>query len=170
LDAKNGNQLIEFSNGNIEVLPTPSLPHQAIAAYLFHLLYTFVTQHKLGIVRFSPTKVRLWNGKIREPDVLYVSEENLARRTEQWFEKIDLAIEIISPDDPKRDLETKRREYAQARIPEYWIVDPRSKEILVLTLANKRYAVHGVFGLGETATSRLLSDFSVSVAKVFSQE
>lgn len=170
LDAQSGNRLIEFSNRNVEILPMPSLQHQAIAAFLFHLLYTFVVQQKLGIVRFSPTKVRLWNGKIREPDVLYVAKENHSKRTKQWFEKIDLAIEIISPDDPRRDLETKRREYAQAGIPEYWIVDPRSREILVLTLENKQYAVHGVFGLGETATSHLLSGFTVSVANVFSQD
>jgi Uma2 family endonuclease len=43
-------------------------------------------------------------------------------------------MEVVSPDDPGRDLETKRREYAQARIPEYWIIDPRTNEILVLTL------------------------------------
>ena len=169
LDAHTGNHLIEFSNGNIEVLSLPSLPHQAIAALLFHLLYTFVTNHNLGIVRFSPTKVQLWDGKIREPDVFYIANDNITKRTEQWFEKIDLALEIISPDDPSRDLETKRCEYAQASIPEYWIIDPRTEEILVLTLDRNHYAVHGVFAKGERVTSLLLPAFTVSVTDVFSQ-
>ena len=34
----------------------------------------------------------------------------------------------------KRDLVTKREEYAQASIPEYWIVDPALKTITVLQL------------------------------------
>ena len=92
----------------------PSLRHQAIVTYLIVLLQTFVTTHKLGIARVSPTKVRLWEGKIREPDILFVSNENLNQRSEQWFEKADLVMEIVSPDDPNRDLLTKRREYAQA--------------------------------------------------------
>ena len=169
LDSRSNNHLIEFSSGNIEVLSMPSLQHQAIAAFLFHLLYTFVESQKLGLVRFAPTKVLLWQGKIREPDVIFIANENTAKRTEQWYEQVDLAMEIVSPDDPSRDLETKRREYAQAGIKEYWVIDPRSNEILVLTLANSSYAVHGVFGLDETATSALLPSFSVSVTDVFAR-
>jgi Uma2 family endonuclease len=169
LDAHTGNHLIEFSNGNVEVLPIPSLQHQAIAAFLFHLLYTFVTTHKLGIVRFSPTKVQLWDGKIREPDLFYIANDNISKRTEQWFKKIDLAMEIISPDDSSRDLETKRREYAQAGIREYWIIDPRTEEILVLALDRNHYSVHGVFANGTRATSVLLPAFTVPVTDVFSQ-
>ncbi|WP_221063902.1 Uma2 family endonuclease [Methylomagnum ishizawai] len=30
-------------------------------------------------------------------------------------------MEVVSPDDPKRDRDTKRREYAQTGIPEYWL-------------------------------------------------
>ncbi|MCB8944676.1 MAG: Uma2 family endonuclease [Ardenticatenaceae bacterium] len=169
LDTRTGNHLIEFSHGNIEVLPMPSLQHQAIATLLFHLLYTFVTSHTLGIVRFSPTKVQLWNGKIREPDLFYIANDHISQRTEQWFEKIDLAMEIVSPDDPNRDLETKRREYAQAGIPEYWVIDPRTEEILVLTLDRDHYSVHGVFAKGEKATSVLFPQFTVPVTEIFSQ-
>jgi Uma2 family endonuclease len=63
-------------------------------------------------------------------------------------------------------LETKREEYAAAGIAEYWIVDPREHQILVLTLDGETYRVHGEFGRGATATSRLLPGFSVSVDAV----
>lgn len=167
LDAQKGNKLIEFSNGNIEVLPIPSLYHQWIVGFIYRALFNYVIEHKLGVVYVSPVKVRLWSGKIREPDVIYVSNANKARRTKQWFEQIDLAVEIVSPDDPSRDLETKRREYAEAGIPEYWIIDPRSEEIMVLTLAGSRYVVHDVFTTGQVATSVLLDGFSVDVDEVF---
>ncbi|VAW32655.1 hypothetical protein MNBD_CHLOROFLEXI01-1933 [hydrothermal vent metagenome] len=161
------NHLIEFSHGDVEVLLMPSIQHQRIVRTLFHLLFMFVQKQDLGEVFFAPTKVELWENKIREPDVFFVSHSNLERHTEQWFEQIDLAMEVISPDDPGRDLETKRREYAQANIPEYWVIDPRSSEIMVLALADNRYAVHGVFGIGETATSALLDGFSLPIAEVF---
>ena len=161
------NYLIEFSDGNIEVLPMPSIQHQRIARALFYWLFSFVRQHNLGEVFFAPTKVALWENKIREPDVFYVSRANLKYQTEQWFERIDLAMEIVSPDDPGRDLETKREEYAQAGIPEYWIVEPRREEIMVLTLSGGRYEVHAVFEVGDTAVSALLDGFSIPVSEVF---
>ena len=36
------NHFVEFSDGNIEVLPMPTVMHQLIAAYLFKALDTFV--------------------------------------------------------------------------------------------------------------------------------
>lgn len=76
-------------------------------------------------------------------------------------------IEIVSPDDPKRDLVKKRREYAQAGIQEYWIVNPLVETITVLRLANGKYVEHGEFRRGETATSALLPDFAAGVDATF---
>ena len=33
----------------------------------------------------------------------------------------------------------KRREYAELKVPEYWIVDPAAAEVLVLILVDGRY-------------------------------
>jgi Uma2 family endonuclease len=55
----------------------------------------------------------------------------------------------------------------QARIPEYWIVNPLDETITVLTLAGDAYAEHGVFRRGETATSALLDGFAAPVDAVF---
>lgn len=61
-------------------------------------------------------------------------------------------------------MKTKREEYALARIPEYWIVDPEVGQITVLTLDGETYVVHGEFKRGEQATSKLLPGFAVDVA------
>jgi len=61
---------------------------------------------------------------------------------------------------------TKPREYARARIPEYWIIDPEKKLIRVLTLQGQSYHVHGEFGPGSQATSVLWPGFAVSVDAV----
>jgi Uma2 family endonuclease len=60
----------------------------------------------------------------------------------------------------------KRADYAVARIPEYWIVHPGEATIPVLTLVHGGYVDHGVFRRGETATSALLSGYTVSVDAV----
>ena len=67
---------------------------------------------------------------------------------------------------PGRDLVQKRREYAEAGIPEYWIVDPSTAQMTVLHLEGTAYVEHGVFPRGAQATSVLLNDFSVAVDSV----
>jgi Uma2 family endonuclease len=60
----------------------------------------------------------------------------------------------------------KRHDYAQAGIPEYWIIDPQTEMITVLGLQGDQYGTHGVFGRGDSATSALLPGFAVTVSQV----
>lgn len=165
------NRLVEFSQGVLEVLPMPTTSHQLLVAYLYGLLLSFAGSRDLGTVLFAPLRVRLWRGKFREPDLVYVRKENAGRIGEDYWDGADLVMEVVSDDDEdrRRDLETKRREYARAGIPEYWIIDPREERILVLRLAGKRYVSHGEFGRRETATSHLLPGFGADVAEVFAR-
>lgn len=79
----------------------------------------------------------------------------------------DLVIEIVSPDRPERDLVDKRRDYAEARIPEYWIVDPRTETLTVLALGGEAYVEHGAFPRGARAASATFDGLTVEVGAVF---
>lgn len=162
------NRMVEYADGCVEVLPMPTLFHQRIVRFLFHLLQTHVQQIADGEVLFAPLPVRLWSGKYREPDVVYLRAARV--RDDGYPEGADLVVEVVSEgkDARKRDLETKPREYAKAGVAEYWIVDPQDQEIHVLTLDGDAYRVHGKFGSGDDATSVLLPGFSVDVGRVFS--
>ncbi len=78
-------------------------------------------------------------------------------------------MEVVrgSPADRDRDLVRKRRDYALAGIPEYWIVDPQDEVIIVLRLKDNDYIEHGRFSAGGLATSALLTGFTVPVAEVW---
>lgn len=117
-----------------------------------------IVQQLGGTIRFVPLRLRLWPGKFREPDIM------LLRCA------ADLVVEVVSENDPERDLSTKRREYAQAGIPEYWIVDPRNETIAVLCLAGANYALHGQFGAGDSAASATLPALRVPVSAVFAAQ
>ena len=163
------NHLVEFSQGRLEVLPIPTFSHQRLVAFLYRMLLGFVETRRLGVVMFAPLRIQLWSGKYREPDLVFMATEHADRLGEQYWRGADLVMEVVSPDDPQRDTVTKRREYAQAGIPEYWIVDPADTSITVLTLQGQEYTLHGEFVAGETATSLLLDRFMVDVAAVFSE-
>jgi Uma2 family endonuclease len=161
---------VEFSHGFIEFLPMPTVLHHRILKFLFKVLEAFVTAGNLGEVLVAGVRVQLWPGKFREPDVLFMRAENAGRITNEYWKGADLVMEVVSgsDDDRRRDLKTKREEYAQASIPEYWIVDPELGQITVLWLDGHTYAVHGEFKRGEQATSKLLPGFAVDVTTALS--
>jgi Uma2 family endonuclease len=164
------NHLVEFSNGFLEFPPMPTTSHQLIVVHLFNLLLTFSTTRDLGTVLVAALPVRLWRRKIREPDVVFMHKDHADRIHEQYWDRADVVMEVVSgtAKDRRRDLVVKRKEYARAGIPEYWIVDPREEQITVLRLSGKRYLVHGKFGKGMKATSRLLPGFEVGVIAALS--
>ena len=169
------NRLIEFTDGVIEILGVPTISHQGIAKFLSHqgiAKFLFLALHAFlqpsgGTVFFPVLRLQIRPGKFREPDLLALRDAADPRRQgNRYFLGADLVVEIVSADDPDRDYTVKRADYAQAGIPEYWIVDPAAATITVLRLAGRFYAAHGVFGRGATATSALLPDFAVAVDAV----
>jgi Uma2 family endonuclease len=161
-------RLVEFNNGCLEFLPVPTLLHQRILKYLLFLFDQFVVRHKLGEVVPAPFPVRTVEGRYREPDIVFMRPGRRRNHLGQPY-GADLLLEIVSgsPDDRERDLEIKREEYAQAQVPEYWIVDPELQQIVVLVLDGNLYREHGVFGRDATATSVELLGFTVEVDAVF---
>ena len=159
-------RLVEFTDGYVELLPRPTVAHQAILSLLNDLLNAYLKPHG-GFVLFAGLRVRIREGKFREPDLAALRRRSDPRNESRYWQGADFVAEVVSPDDPARDLVAKRHDYAEAGIPEYWIVDPRVETVTVLTLSGGTYAEHGVFARGETATSPLLEDFTVDVAALF---
>lgn len=159
------NRLLEYTDGYIEVLPMPTDKHQVILEFVFLALRAVVNALG-GKVLFAPLRIQVRPGKYREPDVLMVLDANDPRRQNEYWLGADLVMEIVSPDKPKRDTEEKPSDYAEANIPEYWIINPLKDTITVLVLQDEAYIEHGVFSRGHQATSKLLGDFSMSVDEV----
>lgn len=166
---RNTNRLIELDDGRIEVLAMPTEKHQLLVQFLLFALHGFATPRKLGTVLHAGLRVRTLESTYREPDIVFMRTENSHRRGNDFWDGADLVMEVVSPDDNsrRRDLEKKRSEYAAAGIPEYWIIDPHTGQVIVLTLAGAQYDEHGVFSAWETATSVLLEGFEVSVSDLF---
>lgn len=159
-------RLLEFVDGSIEVLPMPTDKHQVISRFLFLALFA-LTQQIGGSVLYAPLRLRIREGKYREPDLLFIGDADDPRRQNAYWLGADLVMEIVSPDDPERDTKVKRADYAEVGIAEYWIVNPENETILVLQLKSNQYDEHGVFHRGDKATSVLLADFAVLVNDVF---
>lgn len=163
------NRLIEFTDGRLEFLTMPTIEHQLIVKFLFRALDQFVEANQLGLVLFAVLRVYLRENVYREPDIVFKRAENRSEDEDRYLRGSDLVVEVVSDDDEsrERDYETKVKDYAEAGIPEYWIVDPQQQKITVLTLDGDKYAEHCIAKPGETAESRLLEGFTVDAAAVF---
>jgi Uma2 family endonuclease len=160
------NHLVEFSAGVVEVPEMPTDRHQAIVAFLFSRLLAFVSGGDVGTVRFAPLPVRLWPGKFREPDVVFMQKQHASRITEPYWEGADLVMEVVSPGTRRTDCLIKVREYAEAGVPEYWLIDPEESRIAVYVLSGSSYREHGVGKPGETLSSVALTGFELAVDDV----
>lgn len=160
------NRLIEFTDGYLEPLPMPTDRHQSILGFLFLAFHAFVNPLG-GKVHFAGLRLRVRPGKIREPDLLLLKDAKDPRRDDRFWSGADLTLEVVSKEKPWRDLIDKRGDYAEGKVPEYWIVNPQNETITVLRLKGKSYIKHGVFRRGSRATSVILPEFSVEVAEVF---
>ena len=161
-----GGRRIELTDGRIEELPMPTSTHQAVLLFLYRLLHDYL-RPRGGVAMVSGLRMRIREGKFREPDVLMLQDRSDPRYQDRYWLGADLVVEVVSPDDPDRDLVEKRLDYAEAGIPEYWIVDPRGEMITVFMLEGNTYVEHGTHARGGTATSPLLEGFAADVAAVF---
>lgn len=163
------NQLVELVDGRVEVLEMPTKSHQKVVHYLLQLLLAFLKARRLGDALSAPYRVRLRGENYREPDIVVYLAEHLSRFGERYGEGADVVMEVVSGDAASRarDYEDKRRDYAAAGIPEYWIVDPAQRRIVVLSLEGAAYTAYGEFGVGEEAESKVLAGLRINVARVF---
>ena len=120
-------RIVEWVNGEIVKYMPPSTMHQNVLGFLGAILRFYVNQLNLGQVLDAPMEVKLWpDGPSREPDLVFVSHARLAQLGPQRFEGApDLVVEAVSPGSVTIDRITKFREYEQAGVREYWIIDPR---------------------------------------------
>ena len=161
-----GNRLIEFTDGHVQELPMPTFEHQAVLLFLYGLFHGYL-KRRGGVVMVAPLRMRIRAGKFREPDLLLLRDRADPRCRSPYWLGADLVAEVVSPDDPARDLVEKRVDYAEAGIAEYWIADPRAETIGVLTLQDGAYVEHGVYRRGTAARSPLLPGLVADVAACF---
>lgn len=163
------NRRIEFTDGRLEFLPMPTEVHEALVQFLLLMLLPFVEGKRLGKVYSNGIRLRIRPRKVRLPDIIFLHQDHFHARHNRVWDGADLVMEVVSDDrkDHVRDYETKLVDYAEAKVPEYWIIDPERKVVLVHHLDGDQYVIHGEFASGQQATSTVLAGFSIDVSDLF---
>ncbi len=160
----NGAYLVEFVDGCLQVLPMPNALHQAIIRVLCNLFEQWLHRDPDARVVMSPFKVYLNDRLYREPDVAVMLGQHASWRTSDFWRSADLVVEVISESNRQHDAVTKMTDYAAAAIPEYWIIDPGARSIVIYIFEQGAYRPIPTPGI---AQSRVLPGFELSVAELF---
>lgn len=120
----------EFVDGKVLLMSPVSLIHNELNSFLSAFLRFYLEMRPAGKLLGPEYAVRLRAGLRRVPDLLYVSPEHLERIGATVLEGApDVAWEIISPESEARDWREKYREYEEAGVREYWIINPYVKTV-----------------------------------------
>lgn len=112
------NRFVEFADGYLEELRSPTDLHQSILLFLFRCFDERVRSEG-GVALVGPLRLKMRENRFREPDLLLLIDARDSRRQNRYWLGADLVVEVVSPDDPDRDYIQKRQDYATARISEY---------------------------------------------------
>ena len=160
------NHFVELSEGKLVIPEMPTYSHQRAVGELFIAIRMFVHEHEFGEVCIAPLPVKLWQGKIREPDIVFMSTAHIDRIGEDFWGVPDMVVEVLSKSTMQTDRREKFLEYAQAGILEYWIVDLEERAIEVYILKQGTYKLFGKWSVGQIARSEVLAGFEIAVETI----
>ena len=149
--------------GDDPITPVPKDIHQEITMLLLAALMQHLPAREL---RTAPTDVHIDGVSVIQPDIFWVNPQSgqCVRGEDGYLHGApDFIVEILSPATAKQDKSTKYDLYEQHGVREYWIVDGAMKLVEVYTRDEDKFTRHGVYGLGDTFVSPVLSGKTIAV-------
>jgi Uma2 family endonuclease len=164
----------ELIDGRLTVAPAADLPHYKNERWLDARLLLYSLEHP-EVINFVAAKARIFipdrpEVTVPEPDVVaYHDYPHDADLQEVNWQQVNpsLVVEVISPDDPNKDLVRNARLYHQVpSIREYWVVDPRpdpNRPSLYVHRRRGRGWRRIDYGYGDVYTTPLLPGFTLVI-------
>jgi Uma2 family endonuclease len=158
----------ELVRGEVHVTPAPATRHQAVVQNLTINLGSHVIKNHLGEVWTAPLDVRLSGETALQPDLIFISNARAGIIQENWIAGApDLIVEVLSPSTAAYDRATKLPIYADAGVPEVWLIDSQAKTAEVLKLQGKKYFVEATHAGDQVLTSNLFPGWQLSLDDLF---
>jgi Uma2 family endonuclease len=139
-----------------------------LAGLIFSLLLNYLREHKLGIPLCPDGALEIMPALVRIPDVSFISWKRLPTRKlpkKPIADLVpDLAIEVLSEGNTKKEMKRKLRDYFTAGVQLVWVIAPKTRTGQVYTAPDKarKVARGGTFDGGA-----LLPGFRLSLKELF---
>ena len=157
----------ELVHGTL-VEKTVGFVESMIAFRIAYLIGLIIIPRKLGVATVADGTIRLIRQQVRMPDVAYFP---FARLPDGRVPNVpipaivpDLAVEVLSESNARREMELKLTEYFEAGTRLVWYVDPPTRTVAVYTAPGEPTTLTDADRL---TGGDVLAGFDVAVADVF---
>jgi Uma2 family endonuclease len=168
-----GEDRLEYFNGEVIHLPSPSVEHQRV---LLNIAAEFRNYFRSKSCEAFISPLDLWlideeksiNVKV-QPDLMVICDK-AGLRENSYYGAPALIIEIISPSNENHDRIKKYITYMKFGIKEYWMINPRLKTIEVYLLEEDEYKQAAIYKGIDCAISQILGGLKIHLEEVFSNK
>jgi len=171
LKLPNDGRRYEIIEGVLYVSNAPNIDHQFTVGEIHFQFKLFLRENPVGYVLTAPFEVHL-SEKTRpvQPDVLFIKTDRWSKSGTQLFNGApDLIVEVLSPSTRRLDQVIKFHAYEKAKVPEYWIADPKTRLVQVFSLNDRKYELIGEFMGDEIIESKVLPDLKITTDSIFNK-
>lgn len=124
----------EVIDGVLYRTTAPSYFHQWIIRQICLQLIEQLDRPGIGLTTWSPIGLLMPGCDPVQPDIVVVRSEERGIIYDRRINGVPaLIVEVLSPSNAEKDTEIKRAAYARAGLPEYWIVRPVERDVIVLS-------------------------------------
>ena len=162
----------ELFNGELIEVPPESGYNTSVAFFLSIQLAALVGHLRVRLhgleleVRGEP--------KNRYPDLTVIQPEHVQLLAQRNTIRLTmpppaLVVEVVSPGELQweRDYVAKRAQYEDLGIPEYWIINPQDKTVLVLAQHGQGFTPVGTFTGNQVIMTPQFQGLTLTVAQLF---
>jgi Uma2 family endonuclease len=168
-------------DGELVELPPESELNNWIGRTLFLIFATSgIISPRLVVILGCEVQVPILQPKDpanRFPDLVVLRQEHLQLTQRRLTITLDmppprLIAEVVSPGKTNRDRDYihKRSQYAAIGAPEYWLLDPVTQTVMVLTIDGEDYQEVGIFSGDEAIASPEFAELKLTAGQIFETE
>jgi Uma2 family endonuclease len=162
----------EVVDGELVMSPKNNFQHENIFDRLYPVISAYNRKQRLGVVRGSSAGYWMHNQNCRAPDISFIPRARLEAlgfkpNSRGFFPGApDLAIEILSPNNTRAEIEDRLRDFFASGTQIIWIINPDSESVEVChSLTQRKLIGSGGFLEGE----HLLPGFRYPIADLFKE-
>jgi Uma2 family endonuclease len=125
----------EVVNGEIRIMPAPSWNHAEIVQNIYDSIRPRVDKRAVKVIcsQFNLI-IRRQPLTTREPDLAVFQTSTVVERDGYIHSAPQLAVEVLSPANTRRERAEKLEDYASLGTPEVWVLSPEARTVEVLYL------------------------------------
>lgn len=160
------NRLCELVDGTLveKAMGFQEARHAVLLAFYIGL---FLRDHDLGLVLGADGTMRLFPGLVRIPDVSFIAWERCPKGKEPIPGVVpDLAVEVLSKSNTRKEMDRKLDEYLRAGVRLVWYVDPEKRTARIYDAAGE---VGVLTEADELDGGEVLPGFRLSLAAWFAE-